>query len=97
MITEGYRYKFGMGVSLCDAEDTLLLALLAAEGIYGECRVRMDAAYAVDEALGAIVVDAATEVGQDVCGMFTAFLTRQFGPRAFRVRRIEGSPGRTCR
>ena len=88
MIDEGYKYKFGKGVDLRDAEDTLLLALLAAEGIYGECRVRMDAAYAVDEALGVIVVDGATEVGQDVCGIFTAFLTREFGPRAFRVDRI---------
>jgi len=49
MIDEGYRYKFSKGVDLRDAEDTLLLALLAVEGIYGECRVRMDAAYAVDD------------------------------------------------
>ena len=88
MIDEGYRYKFGKGVDLRDAEDTLLLALLAAEGIYGECRVRMDAAYAVDQALGVIVVEGATEVGQDVCGVFTALLIREFGPRAFRVDRI---------
>jgi len=85
MINNGYRYRFSKGVDLRDAEDTLLLALLAAEGIYGECRVRMDAAYAVDAPLGVIVVDGSTEVGQDVCGIFTAFLTREFCPRAFRV------------
>ena len=85
MINDGYRYRFGRGVDLRDAEDTLLLALLAVEGIYGECRVRMDAAYAVDQTLGVIVVDGSTEVGQDVCGIFTAFLTREFCPRAFRV------------
>jgi len=88
MITEGYRYKFAEGVGLRDAEDTLLLSLLAAEGIYGVARVRMDAAYAVDAPLRAIVVDCATQVGQDVCGIYTSFITKEFGPGAFCVRRL---------
>ena len=88
MITEGYRYQFAESICLRDAEDTLLLALLAAEGIYGPARVRMDAAYTVDAPLRAIVVGSATQVGQDVSGVFTSFLTREFGPDAFRVRRL---------
>ena len=88
MITEGYRFRFAEGVRLRDAEDTLLLALLAAEGIYGEARVRMDAAYAVDAPLQVIVIDCATQVGQDVCGIFTSFITKEFGPGAFCVRRL---------
>ena len=88
MITEGYRYQFAKGVGLRDAEDTLLLALLAAEGIYGPSRVRMDAAYAIDAPLRVIVVDGATQVGQDVSGVFTSFLTKEFGPDAFGVRRL---------
>lgn len=88
MITEGYRYQFAKGVCLRDAEDSLLLALLAAEGIYGQSRVRMDAAYAVDTPVRIIVVDGATQVGQDVSGVFTSFLTKEFGPDAFRVRRL---------
>ena len=35
MITEGYRFQFVEGVGLRDAEDTLLLSLVAAEGLYG--------------------------------------------------------------
>ena len=85
MITKGYRYKFAEGVRLRDAEDTLLLA---AEGIYGQSRVRMDAAYVVDALPRAIVVDGATQVGRDVSGVFTSFLMKEFGPDAFRVRRL---------
>ena len=89
MITEGYRYKFVEGVALREAENTLLLSLLAAEGLYGEARVRMDAGYAVDAALRVIVVDGATPVGQDVCNIFTAFITKEFGPRSFCVHPLE--------
>jgi hypothetical protein len=88
MITEGYRFQFDEGVPLRDAEDTLLLSLVAAEGLYGEARVRMDSAYLVDAPLRTIVVDAATDVGQDVCGIFTSFLAREFSPGAFCVRRL---------
>ena len=86
MITEGYRFRFRDDVDLRQAEATLLLSLVAAGGIYGETRVRMDAAYAVDSALHVIAVDASTDVGQDVAGIFTAFITREFGPTAFSVR-----------
>lgn len=89
MIIEGYKYQFTEGVCLRDAEDTLFLALLAAEGIYGFSRVRMDAAYAVDPALRTIVVDSSTDVGQDVCGIYTSFLSREFGAGAFDVRPLD--------
>jgi len=85
MITEGYKYQFARRVRLQDAEDTLLLALLAAEGIHGRPRVRMDSAYAVDPAVRTIVVDSSTDVGQDVCGIYTSFLTKEFSGQAFDV------------
>ena len=89
MITEAYRYRFKEDVDLRDVEDTLLLALLAAEGIYGQPRVRMDAAYTVDKPLRVVVVDASTDVGQDVAGIYTSFIIKEFGPDAFRVRRLD--------
>ena len=85
MIIEGYKYQFAERVRLRDAEDTLLLALLAAEGIYGHSRVRMDAACAVDPVLRTIVVDCSTDVGQDLCGVYTSFLTKEFSAGAFDV------------
>jgi hypothetical protein len=89
MISNAYRYKFREDVDLLEAERTLHMAILAAEGLYGEARVRMDVAYAVDETIRVIVVDASTDVGDAVCAIFTAFLLREFGRQAFNVRGVE--------
>jgi len=95
MPTEAYRYRFKEHVDPLGAEVTLHLAIIAAEGLYGEAQVRMDAGYVVDESVRSIVVDASTAVGQDVCAMFTHVLLRQYGSDAFHVRRVEGLPQRT--
>ena len=97
MPTEVYRYCFRGDVDPLDAEATLHLAIIAAEGLYGEARVRMDVGYAADESIRAIVVDASTDVGQDINAMFTAFLLKEFGRTAFDVRRVEGQAGCACR
>ena len=96
MATEVYRYRFRPDVDLESAEETLLLAILAAEGLFGEARVRMDAGYVVDPGLRALVVDASTLVGQAVNGIFTSLALREFGRDAFHVRRIAGNPGGAC-
>jgi hypothetical protein len=87
---DAYRYRFKEGLDLRDAEDTLLLAVLAAEGLFGQARVRLEAAYATDKSIHAIVVDAGGEVGRAVNGIFTSLITREFGPDSFDVRRVEG-------
>ncbi len=92
-----YRYRFAEAVNLTDALDTLLLAALAAEGVFGESRVRMDFSYATDPSIRAIIVDASTPVGQVVSSIFGTFILREFGPDGFDVRRVEGLPGRACR
>ena len=92
-----YRYRFAEAVDLRDAQDTLLLAALAAEGVFGESRVRMDFSYATDPSIRAIIVDASTPVGQVVSAVFGAFVLREFGPDGFDVRRVDGLPGRACR
>jgi hypothetical protein len=93
MFEQAYRYRFAERVGLRDAGDTLLLAVLAVEGLFGAARVRMDFAFATDEAIRVIVVDASTDVGQAVSGIFTAFLSREFGPDAFCIKRVEGVAG----
>ncbi|MGC9455244.1 MAG: hypothetical protein ACP5HU_10320 [Phycisphaerae bacterium] len=84
----GYRYRFSRDIDHGEARDTLVLALLAAEGLFGHTRVRMDAAWAEDETLQVLVVDAATLVGMTVCLIFTAFLTAEFGAEGFDVRQV---------
>ena len=40
----------------------------------------------------ACVVDAATDVGRAIARIFTGFLTREFGEKAFKVERIAAAP-----
>jgi len=90
MTCKVYRYRFRTDVDLRDVEDTLLLSILAADGLFGEARARMDVAYAVDPSIHTIIVDASTDVGQAVSAVFTAFVLREFGRHAVDVRRVQG-------
>jgi hypothetical protein len=84
-----YRYTFPPGVPIEDVEAALVLAVLAAESLYGESQARLDAAHAFDADRRACVIDAGTAVGRDVNRLFTGFLTREFGPGSFKVERVE--------
>ena len=84
-----YRFTFSSRADLAEAEATLHLALLAAEGLFGRARVRLDVRYDVDERRRLIVVDGATEIGAVVTRMFTGLLLREFGDDAFRTHRAE--------
>lgn len=87
MTKAAYQYEFRDGIDLRDVEVTLLLALLAAEGVFSEARVRLDSAYRIDPEARTATVDASTAVGQIVNGIFTAFAIREFGRDGFTVRR----------
>lgn len=81
-----YRFRFGEDVSMPDVEATLHLALLGAEGLFGETTVRMDATYSIDEAQRTCAVDARSDVGRCICQLFTGFLGKELGSDAFSVR-----------
>jgi len=91
MSKEIYRYRFTENVSLRDIEETLLLAVLAAESLHGQSRVRLDVAYCIEEGKRACVIDAGTQVGRDISRIFTGFAMCEFGADAFQVERIEGA------
>lgn len=82
-----YHYRFNGAVSLGEVEESLLLAVLAAESLYGRSPVRLDAAFCLDRDKRSCVVDAGSEVGRAIARIFTGFVTRQFGEDAFRVER----------
>ena len=92
MPSEVYRYRFTEGVSLRDVEETLLLAVLAAESLHGQSRVRLDAGYSIEKDKRACVIDAGTDVGRDINRIFTGLAIREFGEDAFHVERVEGAP-----
>ena len=92
MTNEAYQYKFGSGVSLRDAIESLYLAIFASEGLHGRAQVLLDAGYFFDKAKRTIVIDGGTATGQSISQIFTALLARQFGEGAFKVEHVFGSP-----
>jgi hypothetical protein len=102
-MTKAYKYQFRPDIGLRDVEDTLLLAFLAAEGVFGEARVRMDGSYSPDREARALTVAASTIIGQVVNAIFTAYIIKEFGRGSFTVCRLArneclcgpGPPGRS--
>jgi hypothetical protein len=84
-----YRYSFDAEVPTEEVEASLLLAILATEGLHGEAQVRLDAGHCFDAALRRCVIDAGTAVGRDLNKLFTNFLRREFGEDSFQVERLE--------
>lgn len=85
-----YRFEIDQSVPITDAEQSLHLAMIALEGIYGPAGVRLDARYHLDEGGRAIVVDGSTAVGSSLVRVFSTLLTKEFGDDAARVIRSEG-------
>jgi hypothetical protein len=88
MARELYRYNFDSKVPFREIEESLLLAVLAAEGIHGRTQVRLDASFSLDRAKRSCVVDAATEVGRSIVRIFTGFVSHEFGEEAFKIERL---------
>jgi len=85
------RYAFGKAIPASDIEETLLLAVLAAEGLHGQAQVRLEAAYDFDHERHTCVIDCGSDVGRDICRIFTGFAIREYGEDAFKVART-GTP-----
>ena len=86
------RYTFSRSVKMREAEETLLLAVLAVESLFGESTVRLDASYSIDSSRRACVIDASTEIGRAICRVFTGFVSREFGSDAFEIHRLDSPP-----
>jgi len=81
-------YLFREGIDMKDVEDTLLLAVMAAEGIFGEASVRENHRVSEDRDARAIAVDASTPVGQVVNLIFASYIAKEFGPENFAMHRL---------
>jgi hypothetical protein len=89
MTRQAYRYQFGKPASLREAVEVLSTAILAATGLFGHARVRMDVRFSTDETINVIVIEAGTVAGVAVNLIFTALLAGKFGHEAFNVARVE--------
>jgi len=90
MKDETYEFKLGSNVAMREAEESLLLAVLAAEGLHGRAAVRLDASFHLEKKRRSCAVNAGTQVGRDIALIFTGFLIREFGEDSFTVRKFSG-------
>ena len=86
------HYTFGADVSIEEVEATLLLAVLAAEGLHGEAEVRLEGAHSFDPGRRRCVIEADTAVGRDLNRLFVSFIRHEFGADAFRLERVDAVP-----
>jgi hypothetical protein len=89
MNREVHRYTFEASVPAEEIEDSILLAIMAVEGLHGQSRVRLEAGYLLDAEKHACVIDASTDVGRDVNRVFVGLAIREFGESAFTVTRVD--------
>lgn len=87
-----FRFQFTADVDLGEADSTLRLSLLAAEGLHGEARVRTEVTFAVDPVRAEIRVAGGGIVTEHVVQIYTSLLTHEFGREAFTVRRDSPEP-----
>ncbi len=91
MPVDVFRFRLASDVPLEEAEMTLQLATFAAEGLFGQARVRLDFSYHIDQPRNVILVDGTTEVGSTVVQIFVGLLLREFGDESFQVERLSQS------
>lgn len=87
-----YQYEFRPSVPMSDVESSLLLAIWATEGLYGESETRLDSSYELDELGRRLTISAATEVGRSLNKILLGFLRREFSVSDFEVKRIVHGP-----
>jgi hypothetical protein len=86
-----YRYEFDQKVAAEEIEASLLIALIGTESLHGETATQLGSSHLFDAAKHVCIVDVETPVGRDFNSLFAGFLRREFGPEAFRVRRVRSS------
>ncbi len=80
-----YLYLFKTGVSMEDVEDSLALATLAAESIFGPTLLRLETSSSLDKRGRTCAIEASTPAGRVLACLFTGFVTVDLGERAFTV------------
>lgn len=85
MTNRSISFSFGYQTDMERVEDAVLMALLAAEGLYGHPRVRLETGYHVDAADRSVTIAASSEVGRDAARIFAGFAARELGEDAFLV------------
>ena len=81
------KFTFKPDVDLAQAEETLLLSIIATEALHGQAAVRLEARYLFSNEKRACVIERRGKVSEDVVRIFTGFLIHEFGEDVFNVSR----------
>lgn len=92
-LSQRYRYSFKRHIPIDDIQDSLTLAIIGAENLFGRSKLRLDGWWRLDRQRRRCVVDASTEVGESIAKLFTGYLAKEFGETAFRVVLAKEQPG----
>ncbi len=86
------KFTFASEAKKEAVEGQLALAIVVAECMYGQARVRLSAAYLMSEDGRRLALDVSSEVGEYITQLFTGLLIREVGEESFSVERIQGAP-----
>ena len=88
---KNYLFSFRHGVTMNKVRDSLFLAALATESVFGRSLFRMEATFRLETHRRTCFIDASTPVGRMLACILNGFLTSQFGERAFHIRRVSAT------
>lgn len=85
-MTEVCRFKFKDSISKEMIEGEIALAIITAECMFGQAKVRLNAAYVASS--NKAVIDVSSPVGEHIAEVFTGLMTKKYGEDSFSVERI---------
>lgn len=87
-----YMYLLGESISAGQAESRMFLAAVNAENVFGKAQMRLDATFRYERHGHVAWIDANTEVGKVIAKLFIAYISKEFGGDACKVRHVEAMP-----
>ena len=81
------RFIFAEEITQKKLEKQISLAIITAECVFGQAKVRLYAAYLIEK--NKVAIDVSSEVGEHVAEAFTSLAIRNFGETSFKVEKIE--------
>jgi len=81
------RFKFKASVPMHEVMETMLMAQLAIESIYGEDRAKLETSIGAYPRRRLILIGTANEIGVNLALVFMGYMRREFGGRSFTMER----------
>ena len=82
-----FKFNFPNGINKSIVEQKIAEAIMSAECMFGQAKVKMYAGYAISD--NKAVIDGASDVGEYVAQIFTGIMTREIGDDSFTVERVK--------